>query len=71
MYKYSFLLSIVLMPYLSGNAPCNIFYVLLGGDIFSIGRTTTGFNKFELSCETRLSRMINGGAKLKFIEQCS
>ena len=54
---------IVRMPYLWSNAPSKIFYASLGVEILRIGRTSIDFNKFKLSYETLISRMINQGAK--------
>ena len=65
----SFLFSNVLMPYLSSNMPSKIFFSSRGAEIQRIDRTTTGFKNFKSSCHTLLSRLVNQGAKLKFIEK--
>ena len=64
----SFLFSNVWMPYLSSNMPSKIFLSYHGAEIQRIDRTTTGFKNFKSSCHTFISRLVNRGAKLKFIE---
>ena len=56
------------MLYLLSNAP-KIFYASLGTGILKIDRTTTDFNKFIISCETLISRMIDQRSKLKSTER--
>ena len=48
---------IVGMPYLSSNATSKIFHASLGAKILRIGRTTTDFGKFKLSCATLISEL--------------
>ena len=66
--RESFPFSTVPMLYLLSNAP-KIFYASLGIGILKIGRTTTDFNKFIISCETLISRMIDQRSKLKSTER--
>ena len=48
--------------------PSKIFLSYHGAEIQRIDRTTTGFKNFKSSCHTFISRLVNRGAKLKFIE---
>ena len=67
--RVSFLFSIVWMPYLSSNMLSKIFHSSRRAEIHRIDRTTTGFKNFKSSCHTLISRQVNQGAKLKYIEK--
>lgn len=55
--RYSFLFSIVWIPYMSYSVLLKGFHVLLGDPNLKIGRITTDSNNFNLSCKTLISRI--------------
>ena len=55
--------SIVRMPFCSSNMPSSIFYASVGAEVLRIARATSNSDKFLISVNTLISRMIMQGAK--------